>query len=138
MNCLNCDKVFKQKRPTAKFCSDNCRVKYHRKHGKKDIIKPFQMQSLYNEIKDMLGKINYQEANDGAKTKITYNERPMFSTPVNPTYFNPADLPVLMEKYFERKRECQDATDWKSLSDEIDNDTRLNKQARIILKTTNQ
>lgn len=50
IKCLKCHKEFEPKRETAKFCSNSCRVGYHRKHGKSDKVKPYQMQAIYNAV----------------------------------------------------------------------------------------
>jgi hypothetical protein len=66
-------------------------------------------------------------------------ETPMFSVkPQQSANYAPIPLPVLMNSYFEKKRECQNAQEWADLSEKIDSDPRLNKQARQVLKTTNQ
>lgn len=61
-DCLNCEKKFKEKRETAKFCSTNCRVKWHKKNGKKkkEAISEVQMQVLYNSILAAVEKIGTQ------------------------------------------------------------------------------
>lgn len=59
-------------------------------------------------------------------------------SPPKQVEYEAASLPALMAKYFERKRECDNPNDWNAIVKEIDADPRLNKQARIILKTTNQ
>jgi len=50
MNCIQCNKEFEAKRETAKFCSDKCKMQWHRKHPKKTVTK-FDIQVLYNEFK---------------------------------------------------------------------------------------
>lgn len=55
--CLHCKKEFEAKTDKRKFCSDSCRVMYHRKHGGKNSIKPFQVQALYNEMMEVLSKL---------------------------------------------------------------------------------
>lgn len=54
--CLQCDKDISARRETAKFCSDNCKVKWNRKNGKANVSK-VQMQVLYNQILEVVGKI---------------------------------------------------------------------------------
>lgn len=55
--CLQCPNEFEAKRESAKFCSDKCRVAWHRKHGKKDGVTKFQMQVLYNSILEAIEKM---------------------------------------------------------------------------------
>ena len=54
--CLNCKREYEPKRATSKFCSTNCRVLYHQKHGKSK-IKPIQMQALYNSLMEAIDKM---------------------------------------------------------------------------------
>lgn len=59
MKCFNCDKEFTPKRSTAKYCSDNCRVKSFLERGKKE--KPItvtKLQVLYNSLLDMVGRLD--------------------------------------------------------------------------------
>lgn len=61
MKCLteDCDNEFESKTGRRKFCSDACKMRYFRKHGKKDSVSLMQVQVLYNAVLDMVGKINY-------------------------------------------------------------------------------
>lgn len=58
MKCLNCEKEFTAKRETAKYCSTNCRVKWHKKHGSKKGVSEIQVQVLYNSMLEMFSKFN--------------------------------------------------------------------------------
>lgn len=57
--CLNCQKEYQSERAKSKFCSNNCRVKWHRSNSpvqKEKNITKFQLQVLYNSIKDLIDK----------------------------------------------------------------------------------
>jgi len=61
MKCLteDCANEIENKTGRRKFCSNACKMRYFRKHGKKDSVSPMQVQVLYNAVLDMVGKINY-------------------------------------------------------------------------------
>lgn len=65
--CLECKKDYEAKRDTSKFCSDNCRVKWNQKNGRKvkGELKPFQMQVLYNQMVEINTKLMAQIENAG-------------------------------------------------------------------------
>ena len=56
--CLMCQNLFTYKKPSAKFCSVNCRVLWNRKNGKRKEITVIQMQVLYNSILKLLADNN--------------------------------------------------------------------------------
>lgn len=61
MICLKCKKEYDSKRNSSKFCSTSCRVMWNRKNGNKkpkDEVTKFQLQVLYNSIKEMVDKIS--------------------------------------------------------------------------------
>jgi len=57
MECLNCEKEFTQKRDTAKYCSDNCRVKAYNKRSGKTAKPTIQMQSVLARFESALQKM---------------------------------------------------------------------------------
>ena len=59
MKCLNdnCKVEFESSNNRKKFCSGKCKLAHFRKHGKKNELKLFQMQVLYNQIMDAVNKI---------------------------------------------------------------------------------
>ena len=60
--CLNCNNDFEAKKEFAKFCSTRCRVAYNRKHpNQKNKVSNFEIRVLYNEMLDMLARLNSQE-----------------------------------------------------------------------------
>lgn len=54
MKCLNCGKDIEAKTERRKYCSDACKMKYFRKHGKKNELKPYQMKVLYDAILELI------------------------------------------------------------------------------------
>lgn len=74
--CLECKTEFKSKTDRRKFCSDKCKVKWHRKHPKKDSVSKFDFQALYNEFKAAiqdLGKIQHVMPISQKDTLAIYN-----------------------------------------------------------------
>jgi hypothetical protein len=61
MKCLQCDNEFEHKRETAKFCSDKCKVKWHRKNPKKGAVAKFELMTLYNEFKAAIQNLSMQD-----------------------------------------------------------------------------
>lgn len=68
MKCLveNCKNEFESKTGRRKFCSDKCKLKYFRKHGKKNTASKFEITSILNEVKAAI-----QELKDLRSGKIT-------------------------------------------------------------------
>jgi len=128
MICLNCNIDFNPKRPTAKFCSDNCRVKYHRKHGKKEAIKPFQMQALYNEIKEMVGRISVQDLN-----KPTNQIQP-FQQPQTNYVASAVKQRKSPQEWVIEKREIEDPEIYRKWVKELEEDPYLSTKEKSLIK----
>lgn len=75
--CLWCKEPFEQKKETKKFCSTSCRVMFNKKFGKKDEIKPFQMQVLYNQILEVVEKMNNNSPT--IQNKVIYAPAPVIN-----------------------------------------------------------
>jgi hypothetical protein len=56
-NCLNCKKELIKARNTRKFCSDKCRVYFHRKHSVTDSVTDVTVADLRN-AKNALDRAN--------------------------------------------------------------------------------
>ena len=132
--CLQCEKEFDGKRDSAKFCTVNCRVKWNRKNGKKSDIKPIQMQVLYNQILDAVGRIGSQNGLPppvGAVMPLKSN----FSTIVV------AEPKVNLQKSFDwyrvAKKEIELPEDWEQMKLEIMASTILSDKQKNLLLTTN-
>lgn len=108
--CLKCKKDISDKHESAKFCSTSCRVMYNRKNGKQNEVKLFQMQVLYNQLLDVLDKINqgkflspkFEAANEPQQhliKKSVWDEQPK---QVIPTYGYYISLPTnRFQKYWQ-------------------------------------
>lgn len=85
--CLHCKKQFQEKKDTAKYCSDSCRVMFNRNKPKvkKEVITELKMEVLYNAMLDLVSKVNFVpptiDAYDGSKTQmINVNEDGLWAT----------------------------------------------------------
>lgn len=64
MKCLaeDCKNEIESKTGRRKFCSDACKMKHFRKHGKKGVVTKIDVQMLFNDFKasvqDFTAKIN--------------------------------------------------------------------------------
>lgn len=66
--CLNCEKEYEAVRDTSKYCSDNCKVKWHRGNSDKNKEKPitkFQLQTLYNSVKFLVDELGTKVSVNG-------------------------------------------------------------------------
>jgi predicted nucleic acid-binding Zn ribbon protein len=123
--CLFCQTDFEAKRDTAKFCSDNCRVKWNYKNRNKSNgeIKPFQMQVLYTEIMKAVEIINGK------------NNLPQ------PVGFV-ADKPKVKfitrsaEQWHELKRSCESQEEWMKVKEQILNDPNLPDKTKSLIINT--
>lgn len=92
---------------------------------------------LYQYMADF-GKQTDSKPQEAAKTVNAPIEPSFKAAP----YLAPANafvsIPVLMAKYFQRKRECETKEEWYSLLAEIENDEHLNSKQKQLLKTTQQ
>lgn len=140
--CLQCQKEYKSKRPSSKFCSDNCRVKYHRNHkGESKTQKPevgkIELEVLYNKILDLVGKfekpempINYvQERREHIDRNIEFHaDNTIESFPKKRI------LVRTFEQYRQLKLECENEEDWNILAEEIREAPNLStKQKQLLL-----
>lgn len=123
MKCLKCEKEFIPKRETAKFCSTNCRVKWHVKN--KDATKSIQDKVVEKELLETIAefkelikttKINFSQITpssyDGAKNTVHYlDEVAMF--PKKPL------IRRSFENYQQLKLDCESIEAWEILKSEI-------------------
>lgn len=120
------------------FCNDTCRSNFWYAKNKKGktVEKDEKSESKIAFVKTT------PESYDAPKLENYTQDEPLsfdkLREQVIPKQYQPISLPELMAKYFEAKRDCQNAQEWQELSKSIDADERLNKQSKIILKTTNQ
>lgn len=134
-NCEQCGNEFKNKRESARFCSDSCRVKWNRKNPKKDAIKPFQMQVLYNEMVELISEM-----------KVKLQEQPIvFDSPPKPTnYFNDEPkqwaepkkefkIKRTFENYQQLRIDCENEDEWLKLKEDILNVDHLSQKQKALL-----
>lgn len=132
--CLNCNKNFKEKKDSAKYCSDKCRVQWNRKNPKKEkgLSELQQMKVLYNAL--ML--------------KIDNLALPTVSLPIND--FKQGFIGVVPQievkpktaikrtpaHWIELRRECQDADDFAKWLEDLENDQFLTIREKSQIKQT--
>jgi hypothetical protein len=140
MKCLQCQKDFDAKRETAKYCSDKCKVKYHRKNGGKNTIKPFQMQVLYNSIVELIEKGQQQQfraANPMPKElhalEQNLKNKDQFTTVTEVPQRQIKRTPA---HWVELRRECVDADDYAQWLLDLENDIFLNSREKSQIKAT--
>jgi hypothetical protein len=73
--CLNCKKTYNAKRASSKFCSVNCRVLYHQKHGKAK-IKTADLQEMFNAVLTAVNSINAKNGQPPASVTAFIPEKP--------------------------------------------------------------
>jgi hypothetical protein len=141
MKCLQekCDKEFESKTGRRKFCSDSCKMKYFRKHGKKGIVTPMQMQVLYNSVLEMVGKINYGVVPTILDAPKTYSQSGSISrstfehTDVKQPFTARVSVEKTFDQFKEAKRECENEEDWEKIKAEIENSTLTTKQKNLLI-----
>ena len=69
--CVNCNKEYEDKRPSSKFCSDNCRVKYYKKN--KGQPKKVKGLSLEDKIDFIFNKMTELEEKPKLKIEKDYS-----------------------------------------------------------------
>ena len=123
--CLQCEKEYEAKRPTSKFCSDNCRVIYHRKHKDKKetgVIGKVELKVLYDTILDLVS------------SQLNKKEEPIMNEPTHYFETPKRNLIRTFEQYRQLKLDCENQEDWVALSDEIGNAPNVSsKQKQLLL-----
>jgi hypothetical protein len=129
--CLQCKKEFDAKRDSAKYCSDNCRVKWNRKNAVKKDISPVQLQVLYNSLLEMVGKIN-----TAALPPFFDAEPPKNLARTEPPIYQKAVIKIKrsFDYYKQARIACQTEEEWIDLKNEILN-SDLSKTDKITLTT---
>lgn len=137
--CLSCKSEYEPKREASKFCSDKCRVKYHRKNGKKNEVKPVQVQALFNSMMDMLEKMDTKltyapvtpNSYDGAKNRMVTHDEPVMWT-------EPKKIPLKRTPahWVELRRDCENADDYAKWLEDLENDQFLSTREKALIKQT--
>lgn len=143
--CLQCEKEYKAKRPTRKFCSANCRIKYYRAHKKdtpiekeKTIVGKVELEVLYNKILELVSK---------AETPSEKNIEFDISTPIGEVHslFHNLNEPDKQKQkirrsfgnFFSMKRDCESEDAWNELRIEIEEADYLTEKERNSLLSKN-
>lgn len=121
--CLNCEKEFQEQRETAKFCSTNCRVKYHQKNnGKKtEKVTNLKLTVLYNSLLEVIEKIG---KNSYAFSNPNQHANPLPKVP---------SIKRSFEYYQTARIECVDIQQWNELKEQIMNDPFLTSKQKTAL-----
>lgn len=138
IKCLKCEKEFEPKRETAKFCSDSCRVMWHRKNGKNRPVTKTQVQVLYSMALSALTELkNHKPAELPADylnvTKIGVLGQ---DGTVKPLSFSaPQTALKSFEQWQRAKVECENEDDWEKIKAGIEAATNLTqKQKNLLIK----
>lgn len=134
MKCIFCEKEFPAKRESAKFCCTNCRVKYHKKFGRKQqaVVTEVKLQVLYNSILELAGKLN------NAVTPIL--ERPQIPiTNSPPPEWASKSVEKSFQQHMNELAELDTEYEYRQKAQEIDKATNLSqKQKELILLNMRQ
>ncbi len=138
--CLHCKKGFEAKRESAKFCSTSCRVMYNRKHGKKNEVTPLQMQVLYNQFLEAVGKMGSQPTETRLIPPLSKKEEvAMFNYEHKDQLTTITEIPAgsvkTMEEYILEKRELLDDDSYRIWLRELENDPNLTDRQKKQAKT---
>jgi len=130
--CLECRTEFEPKRDFGKFCSDKCRVKWHRKNPNKgNTLDKVQVQVLYNTMLDLLSSFKYPPSNEKFKESVN----PVFKYPITKNYFGQESKITIrrtFENYQQLRKECENEEDWLMLKEEILNSDLSIKQITLL------
>lgn len=104
---------------------------WNRKHGKRDEIKPFQLQVLYNKLLELVDKsgsvwVAPEKVAQVIPTikKSSWDEMPKEITQTYKSF----------EQFKKEKRECENEDDWEKLKAEIENSTLSTKEKTLLIK----
>lgn len=93
-NCLNCGNEFEAKRDSAKYCSDNCRVKWNWKH--RNERKKIGLQVIEKRIIELLDKFETKQSVVAAAKPINnYFQQPIRQVSKTP------------QQWVDEKRNCE-------------------------------
>lgn len=132
--CLWCKKEFQEKKPTAKYCSTSCRVMFNKKHGKKNELKPFQMQVLYNQIMEAVNGINQKNSlPESFGAVINTENKPSVTVKIPPQelYQNTTKS---FQQFMNEIADLEFPEEYKKLTDEINNSNLPTKQKELLIK----
>jgi len=131
IKCLNCEDEFEPKRTTAKYCSDSCRVMYHRKWGKKNLVTKLDMQILYNEMLSMVRDLNKPT------NSIQPQQQPETNFSINTPPFKIAQpkAPKSFLQYQSEKKELENEDQYRIWLEEVENDLLLSTRQKQLLKS---
>lgn len=139
--CLQCKKEYKAERDNSKFCSANCRVKYHRANPKVKVqeVTPIQVQALFNSMMETLGRLEERikfepvtpKSFDGSSsTKTLMDEAGLWETPKK------QPLKRTSAHWVELRRECESADDYAKWLEDLENDQFLTSREKSQIKQT--
>jgi len=132
--CLKCKKDISQKHESAKFCSTSCRVMWNRKNGKKNEIKPFQMQVLYNQLLEAINNIGQ---NNGLPPVAAYQFETANTEPIKKSSWDeqPNEGLTTFQELLNGMANIQFSDDKEDYADKIRKATHLTEKQRNLLLT---
>lgn len=157
VNCFNCGSAFEAKRSSAKFCSDNCRVKWNNRPEQErenplDRVKQLQgeLESARSEIK-LLQDVNKRMSREIERMQAQKELRPPSAyldpsgvPPIQqgpPPISLPKPLPkvavdAIMHKYVEDRHEITCREEFKVWLNRLEEDERLSSRQKELVKQT--
>lgn len=132
--CLQCGKDFEAKRDSAKYCSDNCRVKWN--YANKDKKNKLTFQVAENKLLDLIEKLE-TKITYSAVTPSTYDGKRVGSNYLldEPAMFQQPKQKIrrTYDWYANSRRECQTQEDWVELRQMIEADEFLTENQKFNL-----
>ncbi len=118
--CLQCNKWIKQPegKRTKLFCNNTCRSNYWYTKNKKEADP---------KVKDLTRPTNVIEPYKQSETNYS----------INTAKPSKAEIEAIKYKYTEERRECNGAEDYFDWLKRVENDSRLSKYDKDLIKQTN-
>lgn len=128
--CLFCSKEFEPQRTTAKYCSDNCRVKWNKKNKTEKSQKDtsLQMQVILNTVTKIFDKINNIEFSPFNKESGEISKSNRFILDEVGTWQSPKTFQQFMNQIADLQYEAE----YKALYDEIEASDLTKKQKDLL------
>lgn len=122
MKCLQegCENEFESKTGRRKFCSNACKMKWHRKQpNSKNVLNKVQVQVLYNAMLEMTSSIKYlpttpQSYDAPRMNNFRNDEIGQWEEPKKQLIRYP------YETLLQMKQECENQEDWNNLKELIE------------------
>lgn len=130
MKCAleSCNNNFENKTGRRKFCSDACKMKWHRMNPKKEEVTKFDLKVVYNELLDLAQKLSAGIVPQVQNTSIGY-----FKDEPGEIQQPKFRIKRTFDNFLQLKKECETEDDWIELKDEISNAENLSSKQKSLL-----